>query len=311
MSTRLEIAQEVQAALTARAPVVALESTVIAHGLPHPRNVEVARDLEALVRDAGAVPATIGVVEGKVRIGMPDEAIDRFGASDSVEKASIRDLGAVIARGGSAATTVAATSLLAARAGIDVFATGGIGGVHRGGESSLDISADLKALAEVPVTVVCAGAKAILDLPRTLEVLETLGVPVIGLRTDQFPAFYTRESGLGLDHVAADERDAARAILAHRALDLTSAVIVCNPPPPDAELDAARVDGLVERAMREAGEAGVSGKAVTPWLLTRLAELSEGRTVETNVALLESNARAAAGLARALKEGDSPTVRGF
>ncbi|MDH3734644.1 MAG: pseudouridine-5'-phosphate glycosidase [Gemmatimonadota bacterium] len=311
MTNSFELSAEVEAALTARQPVVALETTVIAHGLPYPRNVEVAAELEGAVREEGAVPATIGVVGGDVLVGMDEPAIDRFGADADVLKASARDLGAIIARGDAAATTVAATSLIAARAGIDVVATGGIGGVHPGGEGSLDISADLNALASTPVTVVCAGAKAILDLPRTLEVLETLGVPLLGLGTDEFPAFYTRTSGLRLEHVVEDEDAAARAILAHRSLDLRSAVVVCNPPPAAAEMDRVVVSELIDRALSEAADEGVSGKALTPWLLARLAEMSDGDTVRTNVALLESNVRVAARIARALREGDSPKVRGF
>jgi len=300
---RLVVSDPVDAALGGALPVVALESTVIAHGLPHPRNAAVAHELERLVSEAGAVPATIGIVDGAVRIGLDAGAIDRFAADPDVLKASARDLGAVVAAGRSAATTVAATATLAARAGIGVLATGGIGGVHRGGEASLDVSADLEALARVPVAVVCAGAKAILDLPRTLERLETLGVPVLGLRTSEFPAFYSRESGLRLEHRVEDETAAARAIEAHRTLVPTSGFLVCNPPPADREIAASEVAGWVERAGREAEEAGVCGKALTPWLLSRLAELSGGRTVEANVALLESNVRAAARIARALAAG--------
>jgi pseudouridine-5'-phosphate glycosidase len=311
MTHDLNIAPEVEAALTARRPIVALESTVIAHGLPYPRNAEVAVRLEAIAREEGVVPATIGVVDGVPTIGLDAEAVNRFASNEDVIKASVRDLGPVMATGGSAATTVAATSALASRAGIDVFATGGIGGVHRGGETTLDVSADLVALSRTPIAIVCAGAKAILDLERTLEVLETLGVPVLGLGVDEFPAFYSRSSGLPIEHVVEDEAAAARVIEAHGALGLESAVLVCNPPPAEHELDPDVVGRWIEQAAGEAATAGVSGKALTPWLLARLAELSEGKTVETNVALLESNVRSAARIAVALREGDGQTVEGF
>ena len=309
--TRLRVSEEVEAALADRRGIVALESTVIAHGLPYPDNAAVARRIEEAVREEGAVPATIGIVSGEAVVGLDEAEIDRFSSSENILKAGIRDLGPALAAERSAATTVAATSLLAMRAGIDVFATGGIGGVHLGGESSLDLSGDLSALAEIPVTVVCAGAKAILDLPRTVEVLETLNVPVLGLRTDEFPAFYTRASGLALEHVMEDEIAVAAAVDAHRSLGLTSSVLVCNAPPPPAEMDAAEVARLVEGAIADAGSAGIAGKALTPWLLARLAETSGGATVRTNVALLESNARAAARIAVALVEAASPRVRGF
>jgi pseudouridine-5'-phosphate glycosidase len=311
MKHDLKIQPEVDAALTAREPVVALESTVIAHGLPYPDNAKVAARLESIVRAEGAVPATIGVVDGVPSIGLDAELLDRFASADDVLKASVRDLGPVMARGVSAATTVAATAVLANRAGIDVFATGGIGGVHRGGEASLDISADMTTLSTTPIAVVCAGAKAILDLPRTLELLETLGIPVLGLGTGEFPAFYSRSSGLSIEHPVADEPAAARAIEAHRALGLSTGILVCVPPPADQELAAAEVGGWIDTAESEAIAAGVTGKALTPWLLARLAELSEGRTVATNVALLENNARAAARIAVALRKGDSPRVEGF
>lgn len=296
----LAIDAGVSEALARGGPVVALESTVIAHGLPYPRNVEVALRLETIVREAGATPATLGIVDGVPTVGLSEQEIRRFGRAPDVVKASVRDLGAAVALGRTAATTVAATAALAARAGIAVFATGGIGGVHRGGQDSLDISADLVALARTPVVVVSAGAKAILDLARTLEVLETLGVPVVGLGTGEFPAFYTRESGLRLEHTVADEAEAARIAREHWGLGLETAVLVCNPPPRDPEWTAERVAELIARAERAAAAEGVAGASLTPWLLDRLAGLSDGRTVERNVALLESNARVAAGLAAAL-----------
>ncbi|MFV1988776.1 MAG: pseudouridine-5'-phosphate glycosidase [Gemmatimonadota bacterium] len=311
MIHKLNIAPEVEAALTARRPIVALETTVIAHGLPYPQNAEVAARLEAIAREQGAVPATIGIVDGVASIGLDADAVDRFASDENVVKASVRDLGPVMAAGGCAATTVAATSVLASRAGIDVLATGGIGGVHRGGETSLDVSADLATLSRTPIAVVCAGAKAILDLGRTLEVLETLGVPVLGLGVDEFPAFYSRSSGLPLEHVVEDAGAAARAIEAHRTLGLESGVLVCNPAPEEYELASDVVAGWIEQAEGEAAAAGVSGKALTPWLLARLAEISDGETVKTNVALLEDNVRVAALVAAALRTGDSPRVEGF
>ncbi|MCG8470195.1 MAG: pseudouridine-5'-phosphate glycosidase [Gemmatimonadetes bacterium] len=296
----LRISPQVREALERDGPVVALESTVIAHGLPRPRNLEVAERLEAIVRDEGALAATIGVIGGVPTIGLSSDEMTRLGTSESVLKASTRDLGHAVATSRDAATTVAATAELAHRAGIRVFATGGIGGVHRDGERSLDISADLTALSTTPVAVVCAGAKAILDLGRTLEMLETLGVPVVGVGTAEFPAFYTRSSGHALDISVADAREAATVIRAHRALGLEAGVLVCNPPPAETELSAARVAAWIEAADEESVAAGVTGKDVTPWLLERLARSSGGRTVETNVALLESNARLAARIAVAL-----------
>ncbi len=307
----LRVSDEVEAALAGREAIVALESTVIAHGLPYPDNAAVARRLEKIVRDEGAVPATIGVVDGEAVVGLDEDQVELFSSEEDVLKAGIRDLGPAVASGRAAATTVAATAFLSARAGIDVFATGGIGGVHRGGESSMDVSGDLTALSRLPLSVVSAGAKAILDLPRTLEVLETLNVPVLGLRTDEFPAFYTRTSGLPIEHVMEDEAAVARAIESHRKLGLRTAVLVCNPPPREAEMASDEVAGLIETAVADAESEGVTGKALTPWLLARLAEASGGATVKTNVALLESNVRAAARIAVALREGHSPKIRGF
>ena len=314
MNDPLEIRPAVAAALASGDPVVALESTVIAHGLPVPRNLEVAERLEEIVRDAGATPATVGLVDGRAVIGLTRDQIRMLAASrtsgsdgppggaetEEVAKVSLPDIGAVLAGGRRGATTVAATAHLAARAGIRVFSTGGIGGVHRGGETSLDISADLFALAHTPIAVVCAGAKAILDLGRTLEVLETLGVPVVGYRTREFPAFYTRESGLRLEHQVESPEEAAHLVRAHWQAGLETGVVLCNPPPAESALLRAEVDAWIARADGEAANASVHGKVLTPWLLARLADLSGGRTVESNVALLEDNARLAAGVAVAL-----------
>lgn len=296
----LEVRPEVTAALAAGRAVVALETAVLAHGLPRPRNLEAARRVEAAVREEGAIPASVGVVEGRVVVGMGEEELRRLAAADGVWKASVRDLGPLVAAGRLGATTVAATACAAARAGIRTVATGGIGGVHRGGEGTLDISADLVELARRPVAVVCSGAKAVLDLPRTLEVLETLGVPVVGYGTDELPAFYARESGLRLEHRVETPEEAAAVVRARWSLGLTGGVAFAVPPPEDAALPRAEVEAWVARASEEAAARGVSGKRLTPFLLDRLARLSEGRTLTANLALLERNARVAARIALAL-----------
>jgi len=278
--------------------VVALESTVIAHGLPHPRNLEVARTLENEVSGYGAVPATVGVVRGRPIVGLSHEEIERLGTAQGVLKLSTRDLAVPIARGLDGATTVAATMWLAHRAGVGVFATGGIGGVHRGGAH--DVSADLTELSRTPMIVVCAGAKAILDLAATREALETAGVLVVGYGTDELPAFYSRESGLPVD-VRADSADEVAALWdAHRRLEAPGAVLLCVPPPAEAALPAAEVEGAIRDALRLADERGIRGKQVTPFLLSAVAERTGGRSLETNVALLRNNARVAAQVASAL-----------
>lgn len=299
-ASSFRVAEHVAAALERGEAVVALESTVIAHGLPYPRSLEVARLLEGAVEEAGATAATIGVVDGVPVVGLGEDELERMATEAGVAKASVRDLGALAAGGRTAATTVAATAWIAHRAGIRVFATGGIGGVHRGGEGSMDVSADLDALARTPIAVVSAGAKAILDLERTLEALETRCVPVVGLGTTAFPAFYTRDSGLPLEHGAPDATGVAAILRAHEAIGFPTGVLVCVPPPSGAALDPALVSAWIARADREAAAAGIAGKDVTPWLLARLAEISEGRTVETNVALLENNAREGGRIAVAL-----------
>jgi pseudouridine-5'-phosphate glycosidase len=281
--------------------VVALESTVIAHGLPHPRNLEVARTLENEVSGYGAVPATVGVVKGRAIVGLSHEDIERLGTAEGVLKLSTRDLAVPIARGMDGATTVAATMWLAHRAGVVVFATGGIGGVHRG--EAHDVSADLTELGRTPMIVVCAGAKAILDLPATREALETAGVLVVGYGTDELPAFYSRESGLPVD-VRVDSADEMAALWqAHRRLEAPGAILLCVPPPAEAALPAAEVEGAIRDALRLADERGIRGKQVTPFLLSAVAERTGGRSLETNVALLRNNARVAAQVASALASG--------
>ncbi|MEN9935365.1 MAG: hypothetical protein RLZZ387_1944 [Chloroflexota bacterium] len=279
---------------------VALESTVISHGLPYPHNLELARAMEAEVREAGAVPATVGVVQGAPLVGMADADIERFAQAEGVLKLSRRDIAYAVATGRDGATTVSATMALAAIGGVQVFATGGIGGVHRGARESWDISADLTELARTPVLVVCAGAKAILDLPATVEYLETVGVPVLGLGTDELPAFYSRSSGLKVSRVA-DVAEAARVWRAHRALG-GAGMLLTVPPPAEVALDPAEVEGPITRALARAEVAGIRGQAVTPFLLAAMAEETHGESIRTNVALLRQNARVAAQVALALKE---------
>lgn len=294
----LTVAHDVLAALSAGRPVVALESTVIAHGLPRPDNLALARDLERIVRDHGAVPATVAVLGGRLRVGLEDRELEHLAGGDDILKLGRRDLAIALATGHDGATTVAGTLFVAQAAGIRVMATGGIGGVHRGGGT--DVSADLPELAATPMVVVCAGAKAILDLPATLEWLETHGIPVIGYQTDRFPAFYSRDSGHGVD--ARVEAPAEVAAIARAAWEngLRSAVLVTVPCPPDDALPGDEMESAVERAVGEAARRGLHGKALTPFLLVRVGELTGGRSRKANLALLRHNARIAAGIASAL-----------
>ncbi|MCG8352378.1 MAG: pseudouridine-5'-phosphate glycosidase [Chloroflexales bacterium] len=299
----LHIAPEVDTAISSGKPVVALESTLISHGLPYPHNLEVARMLEAEVRAAGAIPATIGVVAGVPTIGIDERALERFAGDKHVLKLSRRDLAAAIAQKRDGATTVAATIALAAAAGIEFFATGGIGGVHREAQISWDISADLSELARTPVLVVCAGAKAILDLPATLEQLETLGVPVVGLDTDDFPAFYSRTSGLRLPIRAENPAEAAQMWRIQRAnahLCAPGGLLLCVPPPTEVALSNATVEAAITQALGRAKAAAICGPAVTPFLLAAMAEMTDGESVRTNVALLRQNAHVAAQVAQAV-----------
>ncbi len=296
----LAMAPEVADALASGRPVVALESTIITHGMPWPQNAATAADVEADVRAAGATPATIAILDGRLRVGLSASEVERLGRDANVAKASRRDIAAFLASGRPGGTTVAATMLIAAMAGIPVFATGGIGGVHRGAETSFDISADIEELARTPVCVVCAGAKAILDLPKTLEALETRGVPVWGYGTDELPAFFSRSSGLKLDHRYDTPGEIAAALRAQRALGLAQGALVCNPPPDAVAMPRAVIDGHVEQALAEARAAGVSGKDETPFLLRRINELTGGASLRTNIALIRSNARLAAEIAAAL-----------
>ncbi len=301
-SLPLDIAPEVAAALGANRPVVALESTIISHGLPWPDNLAIAREIEAEVREQGAVPATIAVLDGRIRIGLDDASLTRLARAPegSVAKLSRADIAPALACGRNGATTVAATMILARLAGIDVFATGGIGGVHRGAETNFDISADLVELGRTGVTVVAAGAKAILDLPKTLEVLETEGVAVIGWRTDAFPAFWCRESGLEVPIRMDEAREIARAHLYRQALGVGGGQLVANPIPEAAALPRETVEDWIASAAAEARRRGITGKAVTPFLLGRIAALSGGRSLEANRALVRNNARLAAEIAAAI-----------
>ena len=297
MNPYLDVRKEIADALAAGRPVVALESTVISHGLARPHNLETASKMEAAVRDEGAVPATIGLLEGRLIVGLSRAEIELLAGPEHFAKVSRLDLAAVLNSKRPGATTVAATMIIAAQAGIHIFATGGIGGVHRGAQNSFDISADLPELARTPVAVVCSGAKVISDLPRTLEMLEALGVPLIGYGTREFPAFYARESGLALDAHVDTPLDAARLIAMHRSLGLTSGIVICNPPPTASSLPRELVESLIETALKSAEAAGIHGKAVTPYLLDHLARESGGKTLQTNIALLINNARVAAQIA--------------
>lgn len=302
MREYVRIAEPVAAALRAGLPVVALESTVIAHGLPRPANVQIARAMEDAIRAEGAMPATIAVMDGEIVVGLNAAEIERLGAEEHVLKASRRDIAVALATRATAATTVAGTLACAALAGIRVFATGGVGGVHRGAERSFDISADLIELSRSPVVTVCAGAKAILDLPLTLEYLETHGVPVIGMRTDELPAFYSRSSGLRAPHRAESAEEVAAIANAQWRSGLGGGVLVTCPIPPEHELPAARVEEAIARALREAEERNVRGAATTPFLLARLAELTGGESVAANQSLLLNNATWGARIAVALSQ---------
>lgn len=295
----LSFTPEVRAALDAGRPVVALESTIITHGMPYPRNLEMARDVERAIRDGGAVPATIALMDGRIHVGLDDAALESLARARDVMKVSRADLAVCLVTRRAGATTVAATMICAARAGIRVFATGGIGGVHRGVEDTMDISADLYELAATPVTVVSAGAKAILDLPRTFEYLETLGVPVIAVGQDAIPAFWSRDSGLPAPLRLDDPAQIAAAARMRRALGLPGGQLVVNPIPPEAEITRAEIMPVVEQALADAATQNITAKAVTPFLLDRIFELTEGRSLTANVALVLSNARLAARIAAA------------
>ncbi len=291
------VTEEVREALAAGRPVVALESTIISHGMPYPRNVQTAREVEQIIRDGGAVPATIAILDGVPRIGLNDAELDLLGSDPGVRKVSIRDLPFVVATKAHGATTVASTMRLAALAGIRVFVTGGLGGVHRGAESSMDVSADLTELSLTDVAVVSAGVKSLLDIGRTLEVLETLGVPVISVGSDDFPSFYSRTSGFRSPLRLDDAATIAAAMKAKWALGLAGGLVIANPIPEAEEIPANQIGALIEQAVAEADQRGITGAAITPFLLGRIVELSDGDSLRANIALVKNNARLGAAVA--------------
>lgn len=299
----LTMSSEVERALADGAPVVALESTLITHGLPHPDNVAAARRAEGAVRAGGAVPATVALRDGRILVGLDDEQLEDLGRAREVPKVSRQNLAGVLGEGGWAGTTVAATMIAARLAGIEVFATGGIGGVHRGGEDTLDISADLEELARTPVSVVCAGPKSILDVPRTLEVLETRGVPVVGWGTDEVPGFFARTSGHRAPSRVDSAAEAADQVRRQRALGLEGGILFCVPIPEAAAIPREEMDAVIARAVRDTEAAGIHGPGATPAVLSRVAELTGGRSVVANLALIEHDASVAASLAVALASG--------
>ena len=296
MRQYLDILPEVQEALAAGRPIVALESTIITHGMPYPQNMEFAANVEKLVRGCGALPATTAIMDGKLKVGLKKEDLERM-ADPNIAKASRRDVAVLLANGKPGATTVATTMIIAALAGLKVFATGGIGGVHRGAETTFDISADLQELAHTRVAVVCAGAKSLLDIPLTLEYLETFGVPVLGYKTDYFPAFYCRSSGLKCDYNAGSTAEIAQIIKTKWDLGLEGGLVIGNPIPKEYELDFDEMDAVITRAVEESREKGVKGKDTTPFLLSRIKDLTEGVSFASNLQLAYNNARVASEIA--------------
>ncbi|MBQ7245482.1 MAG: pseudouridine-5'-phosphate glycosidase [Firmicutes bacterium] len=297
---KLKVNPEVKQALKEGKPVVALESTIISHGMPYPNNVETALNVEKIVREHGGVPATIGIIDGVGIVGMNAEEIEAFGKKgQEIPKVSRRDLATIMATGSWGATTVATTMILANLAGVEFFVTGGIGGVHRGAELTFDISADLEELARTNVSVICAGAKAILDLPKTLEVLETKGVPVLGYGTDELPAFYTRKSGLAVDYNVKSSEEAARIIKEKRELKLDGGVLITNPIPEEDSMDADAINAVIDKALAEMDEKGIKGKECTPFLLAKVAEITGGDSLAANIKLVYNNAAVGTEIAKA------------
>ncbi|MBX8782411.1 pseudouridine-5'-phosphate glycosidase [Ochrobactrum sp. GRS2] len=297
----MHFSDEVRAALDKGAPVVALESTIITHGMPFPQNLEMARKVEAVIRENGATPATIAVLKGEIHVGLGDAQLEQLAQTTDAVKTSSRDLAADMVQGLTAGTTVSATMRIAALAGIEIFATGGVGGVHRGAEDSFDISADLNELGMTNTTVVCAGVKSILDIPKTLEYLETQRVPIIAHGSDDFPAFFTRSSGCKADHRLNSAEEIAKAMALHHALGSGTGILIANPIPEEDALTPEFINGTIEAAVKEAADQGVGGKDVTPFLLARINELSEGRSLKANIALVLNNAKLAARMAVAYK----------
>ena len=293
----MDVTPEIEEAVRAGKPVVALESTILSHGMPYPENLAFAKKVEEIIRAEGAVPATMAIIDGRLKAGLTEAELVRMCEAKGVLKVSRRDMPIVVAGKLTGATTVASTMILAKMAGIRFFATGGIGGVHRGGEDSMDVSADLQELAHTPVAVVCAGAKMILDIGRTLEYLETMGVPVLGLDTDDFPAFYCRKSGFGVDYNAKTPAHVAAVAKAKWELGLEGGMLIGNPVPQEYAMDFEEMSAVIDRAMKMADEAGVKGKNITPFLLAHIVELTGGDSLKTNIQLAFNNARAAAKIA--------------
>ena len=294
----MKINPEVLKALQNNQPVVALESTIISHGMPYPKNVETALRVEKVIREHGVLPATIGIINGEPIVGMIPDEIELFGKTKGIAKASRRDLPVIYAKKLWAATTVASTMIIAAQAGIEIFVTGGIGGVHRGAQETMDISADLQELGKTNVTVICAGAKAILDLPLTLEYLETMGVPVLGYQTKELPAFYTRHSGLNVDYEIKDPKEAAQIIFEKRKNNLQGGILITNPIPQEYAMDDAIINNAIEKALKMADEQGVKGKEITPFLLKTVVDLTGGESLESNIQLVLNNAAIGAEIAK-------------
>ncbi|PTQ55441.1 MAG: Pseudouridine 5'-phosphate glycosidase [Candidatus Carbobacillus altaicus] len=293
----IDISEEVNKALKEGKPIVALESTIISHGMPYPENIETAKAVETIVRENGATPATIAIINGRIKIGLNEKELEFLSTAKDILKASRRDLPVILAKRLNAATTVSATMICANFVGIKIFVTGGIGGVHRGVEETLDISADLQELAKTDVAVVSSGAKSILDLPRTLEYLETLGVPVIGFKTEEFPAFYSRGSGLKVNYMVEDEVEAARVVKIKWDLGLKGGVLITNPIPEAHTLENNYIEKIIEKAIFEADKRGIRGKNLTPFLLERIKNLTEGKSLKANIELVKNNARVGASIA--------------
>ncbi|GAA0092517.1 pseudouridine-5'-phosphate glycosidase [Paraclostridium bifermentans] len=298
----LNVHPEVKKALAEGLPVVALESTIISHGMPYPKNIEMAKTVSKIIRENGAIPATIAIIDGVLKVGLTTEEIEFLGTSKDVVKASRRDLPFIISKKLNGATTVATTMILANLAGVKVFATGGIGGVHRGAQETFDISADLQELANTNVAVICAGAKSILDIGLTLEYLETNGVPVVGFETEEFPAFYTRKSGFGVDYKVESSLEVASALKAKWDLNLKGGMVIGNPIPKEFEMDYDTINNAIESALEEAEEKNITGKKVTPFLLDRVKTITEGKSLDANIELVYNNAKVAAQIAKDLSE---------
>ncbi|MEG0258488.1 MAG: pseudouridine-5'-phosphate glycosidase [Lysinibacillus sp.] len=300
MKEFIVLSEEVKAGQAKGLPIIALESTIISHGMPYPQNVKTAREVEQIIRDGGAVPATIALIDGKIKIGLSDEELEMFGNSQGVAKASRRDLAYLLSTKKLGATTVAATMICAELAGIELFVTGGIGGVHRGAETTMDVSADLEELAQTSVAVVCAGAKSILDIGLTLEYLETKGVPIIGYETEELPAFYTRKSGFEVNFKLDTPAEVAAMLRTKWQLGLTGGAVIANPIPEVDALDHDFITSIIEKALQEAEDNGIQGKNVTPFLLGKVKELTEGKSLDANIALVKNNAVVGAKIAVAL-----------